>query len=272
MKPGESLAVWSGAIALAVLFVFSVIHRSDYHAVFVGTSLLDHAVPDEDPVLAELLGGPFEKHVHLGVRRHEILREIRLAESADSKFIFIELSHFLYQLHGNPRETGWFATGWMPLRQAGHAMLANTRTLGLEALSQLGVKRHRQGDRLDLPYQLRPERLEAIFPLRPGPTIGTAQLAQVIREKKNTTTEVILIVPPFSELAHQLAGDGAIEEIARLASELSLATGAPLFMPAHPWPDSFYIDSSHLNRAGRERFRTMFVDWFQLNRGAPVDS
>ncbi len=277
MKLGQFLALWIGALILVSAVIAVIRHFPGHQALFIGTSLTDHAVPETDSDLANALSGRFEKHVFHGVRRPEILRELEWAKTNRRPVVFVEVTHFLLELArvsdaDGSQAAGWQAEGWQPMRQYGNDLLVDVRLIGLRASAFVGAQKSIARDNIDRAYRVRHNRIKSFFPIRPGATREYADLVSAIADLRAAGTEIILIAPPFSQLAHDLSGPGAFDQVATLARGLSQETGAPLFMPHPPWPNMLYIDSSHLNRAGREKFRRQLLDWLQTTRSGSFDS
>lgn len=271
MKLSHFLAVWCTALCLIAAAIFVTIARQDSAAVFVGSSLTDHAIPPDDDRIAALLGGSYVKNGHRGVRRQTFIRELDFARSAGAKVVLIEVTHFLYDQARVPEQKGWFASGWYPLHNFGERLLADTRVIGREALTQAGILGDYTNRSIRRKYKLDPKVLDQLFPIKPGRSRELQGLSVAIERLQSEGAEVILMVPPVSEVAFELAGDGALEEVARLARDYADETGAALFIPRAPWPNSFYIDSSHLNVAGRARLSDELVQWLSDKRSASVD-
>ncbi len=271
MRLGQFLAVWVGAIALVVVCITATLTRVDYHGVVAGTSLTDRAFPPSDPDLANAIGGSYVKHPHRGRKRHEIIRELKLAERAQAKVVFLEISHFVYRVNSDPREGSWLSDGWWPLRNFGHNALAETRVVGLETLSQLGYQRWTPRGRLDAPFKVSAETIKRFFPLRAERGREFDSLARAITDLKRAGSDIILVITPFSELAYEHTGEAVYQDILALAESLASQTDATLFAQPGPWPNTLYSDSFHLNRTGRETFRSLFVDWLTSDRSALHD-
>ena len=271
MKLGQFLAIWCATLLLVAVGLGITMSRQDSTAVFVGSSLTDHVIPHDDAGLSQELGGPYAKNVHRGVRRHSFIRERDYARGAGVDVVFVEVTHFLFDQARVIPSKGWFAHGWEPLRDLGKRFLGDVRVIGREALTQAGLKRDYTKRKIDREYKLIPEVIKELFPATPKRTREVDFLVRAIRDMQEAGGEVILVVPPLSEVAYELAGEGALEEVSQLAAALSKETGAKLFAPAAPWPNSFYIDSSHVNRAGRERFRAELIDWLSANRSVSID-
>ncbi len=272
MKLGQFLALWVGALILVSAFIAVIRHSPGQQALFIGTSITDYAVPETDSDLTNALSGPFEKHVFYGVRRPEILRELEWARTNGRPVVFVEVTHFLLELAGSPDTDGWQAAGWPPMRQYGNDLLADARLIGLRASAFVGAQKSVALNNIDRAYRVRHNWIKSLFPIRPGATRDYADLVSAIADLRSVGTKVILIAPPFSQLAHDLSGPDAFDQVAMLARDLSQETGAPLFMPQQPWPNMLYIDSSHLNRAGREKFRRQLLDWLRTTRSGSFDS
>lgn len=272
MRLRQFLIVWAGAFSIVSAVIWVTLARVDYHAVLIGTSQTDRAFPDADVEIARAIGGPYIKHPHRGVKRHEIIQELKMARRAKPKIAFVELSHFLFRTDWATAPTTWVKGGWWPLRNAGHVALANTRVVGLEALSQMGKERWTPTFQLDLPNRVSDKEIDRIFPLHPGAARELPAFIKAVQDLRADGVEVILIITPFSNLAYHHAGDGVYDEVLALGQGVAESTGARFFAYQGSWSDEYYTDSFHLNRAGRQRFRDDFLAWLVSIEGQAHDS
>jgi hypothetical protein len=118
----------------------------------------------------------------------------------------------------------------------------------------------------DRPFHIDPDGLARLYPLFLRAPREAGRLRRLIAEAREKGIEIVLSAPPRSATAANYMGRQAALRAQMHFAALAKQFGVPLFQPAFAWPDRFFSDQAHLNRAGALRFQEELAAWWEQRR------
>lgn len=115
----------------------------------------------------------------------------------------------------------------------------------------------------DQPFRIETDVLAKAYPLSLRSPREAPRLRRIIAKAREAGIEIVFVVPPRSASAENYMGTEAGIEAQKHFAALAQDFGVRLFQPAFAWPDRFFNDQAHLNRAGALRFQEELADWWR---------
>ncbi|OJU52631.1 MAG: hypothetical protein BGO03_06355 [Mesorhizobium sp. 61-13] len=115
----------------------------------------------------------------------------------------------------------------------------------------------------DQPFRIETDVLAKAYPLSLRSPREAPRLRRIIAKAREAGIEIVFVVPPRSASAESYMGKEAGVEAQKHFAALAQDFGVRLFQPAFAWPDRFFNDQAHLNRAGALRFQEELADWWR---------
>jgi hypothetical protein len=263
--------VWVIALALVAGFLVApkwLADRAEPAAtddiVVIGSSLMAHAFPVEAGGATSLLGDG-RSHVRIASSRMgeaELLRRFEEAIDRRSPLVFLEANPLIFDLAHSAGQRpcdGW--TNWM------RNFLGVEQTRVADAYRRI-LDRPRA---LDYPgdpptlmsaHRLDPAQVRLVYPIRLRPMCDEAAFKAAVERARAQGTRVVLVLPPRSPDGDRLMGPGVPTEIRRRATALAARLDAELFAPPDQWQNAEFVDTAHLNIAGRRHFLNALRHWW----------
>jgi len=221
--------------------------------IVLGSSLSSVAVPPQMRLDAEPgSGAPALTALRIALpctQPQELARLLELATSRGVSVILFEINHFLYDLKSCHPERGLRARlgdfvlflRW----RIKWAIYGTDSALAEAAYESTFLKQIYDGDESRLRRDYR-------ISLRPPEAFGLLEPVLAAGRKKGL--RVILVVLPRSETASRFLGTAFNSGLDTRIADIRDRFANMVWEPARSWPDRYFADQGHMNRAGRERF------------------
>lgn len=227
--------------------------------VFLGTSLMRHAVPNIPDSLTGTSGrGTFLRVGLSNATELQILTLAQAAVAADARTIYLEINSVVSRFAFQNASCG-------PRRRLNHG-LWTTRTATWALLTGQHVLA--EGIRDETAHLSTVDVETALarnYPLHFQPLCDAAAWKALVASAG--AAQIVLVTMPRSKLAADRIGPVDIARFDRAAADLAAALHLPLFVPdaAGAWPDEDFVDQAHMSPAGSARFLGALADWQEVN-------
>lgn len=283
MNSRAVLLAWLMAIAFAVLVLVGLTRFErqwwsepdrlpQAPVVIIGSSLMLHAFPEQSPAkwpVDDRL--TYVRFAISGIDEAQTLDLLSLVLKRPSELVLVEINPIAFDFaFQRQAQDSWAASILMPfneLRQFSAEARRGFRVLvaGLGGAASI-VQKMTSSAPLDQRFHVDADDLARLYPLFLRAPRETGRLRRLIAKAQEQGIEIVLSVPPRSATAASYIGRQAAlqaqEHFAILAEEL----GVRLFQPEFAWPDRFFNDQAHLNRAGALRFQEELTTWWRKRR------
>lgn len=262
------LRVWLVAIVLAAVSVAALlaVPRSwmiygygipQTQVVLIGSSLFANGMP---PTGTGLFGDDrtYARVAVGGITEDMVIEFAELVIAADhAKVIVLEIYPFMRVFAS---DNDGLATRSLLARTFANVQLVGARVktriaIALGFLTGIQTANVVLGEVADTPAQpIRDVDLKERFPMLLRKPLNPSSIRDIVSDAHAKGIEVYLIAPPRRQAVVDYIGtDEAVrleQHVRNTAAEMAL----PLLYDGGTWPDSLFVDVSHLNRAGRARF------------------
>ncbi len=215
---------------------------------FVGTSLMDFAVPPRGPASDYLsLGDPDDRSVRLtrtGGLDGDVHRLARACVDAGVRVTVVQVEPFL--LRFDVGESLPRATRFADDLRAGLRWILGRRPPTPADVIEAEAGQDRQFD--GVMSEVLPENID-VRVFRNG-----GELKRLINDSKAGGRTLVFVAMPRAESAARALGESFEQTFRDNLRWLEREFGAEVWRPAVFWPDDHFWDQAHLNRRGRARF------------------
>ena len=251
--------VWLSALLIACLVAggfFALMTRAyarsldGMDAAFIGSSLFRHGLHDPaaaPPALADAAPRMVRFGQHSATEL-ELLALARMAAARDGGLIFVEANQIVARLRVARQDCSTTREAERLFQRFRRFVVASL-DFNPPHLPGLGVV---EGDRAQV---LDPERMARSYPLVPRAACRLAAWKALVAGPGGGRIRFVLM--PRSAAGAAMMDAARQTALLKAADVFAAAVGAPLLKPAPKgfWPDAFFIDEAHLNKAGALRFQ-----------------
>jgi hypothetical protein len=269
----QVIGAWLAALALVCGAIGAVLvvagpDRHPFRGVkiaVIGSSLSRHAIPEWGSASASLLGDG-RRHRRIGPSAVTEDGELSLFDAALADrvdVVFLEINPLIREFRvTSPKNNCDGAAEVLRtqvLKVQQQVAYSFRRLVGLDVHERDGTGEPQDLDRDQVIYQ---RWLEDSYPLQLHRPSCLLRLEQLVARARAERTEVILVLPPRSRVAADYMPPGQSQHLADLATQLANELHVPIFAPPSPWSNAMYLDNSHFNLRGRQRFDAELRQWW----------
>jgi len=255
---------WVAAVFVCAIVSIAVVYAGQNRldarmaqsdVVFLGSSLTRNALPDHNSVLP-LTEIEADAVLRFGISRGseaELLTLARTAVDAGVQRVFVEANPLFSRLANDPTGCGYrykIVSAHKALQQSGQFVFQG-RDVGAAVAIRDGQKQGPNHDAIDIVFPMRTE----------GPCAIDAWTSLINRAAE---TQFFLISFPRDEFANRLIGAEMLADFEQAAGAIGTELGVQILRldALGPWETALFIDQSHFNQRGAERFRAELAIWW----------
>jgi hypothetical protein len=269
MTVRQLLVAWGLAFAVVIGVTLALAIRAPAPAfaqdeiAVIGSSPTLFAVPLAGGGDASLLGDghPFRRFAKERMTEAELLALLEQALDARVRLIFVEANPLLFDFgfaaHQRPCD-GWKA--------ATQAFVVDQRERLRAAYHQSPLPAVRVVDVapavLNASQVIDKSVVDSSYPLVLRTPCGLDRLKTLAERARAQQARIVLVLPPRSVFASARIGSATEAALEARAKALADDLGLALFAPESPWPNAEFIDSAHVNAAGRRHFLAALKLWW----------
>lgn len=279
MNPRAIGLAWGVAFAAVALILFGLIQFErrwwsepdrlpQAPVIVIGSSLMLHAFPEQSPAkwpVDDRL--TYARLAISGLDERQTLDLLGLVLKRPTKVVLVEINPIAFDFAFQRQvQDAWAASILMPLNEV-RQFTGKARRGFRIILSALGgavpiIQKMTSSAPPDRPFHVGPDGLARFYPLFLRAPREAEHLRGLIAEAREKGIEIVLGVPPRSATAANYIGRQAALQAQKHFATLAEELGVRLFQPEFAWPDRFFNDQAHLNRAGALRFQEELAAWW----------
>jgi hypothetical protein len=271
VTPRGLVLAWLSAFALVLILALGPVAMVDRAAraqrgdiVVIGTSIMAYAVPATGTGTTSLLGDE-RPHIRIAWRRmteSQMLGQLEEAIDQRRALVLVEVNPFLFDFADRAYQR--------PCDGVAHMVrthISDTQRRVPAAYRELAGREPTyamtgEPPNLAAAHALKPERTSRIYPLALRAPCEEARLAAAVAQARAQGTRVVLVLPPRSPDGDRLLGTAAATELRNRATALATRIGVELIVPEGNWPNDEFVDTAHVNLAGRAHFLRDLRRWW----------
>lgn len=237
--------------------------------VVLGSSLMLHAFPEQGP--AKWPVDDRRDYVRFAVNSLDEVQTLDLLDlvaKRPTEVVLVEINPiaFDFAFEGQTQEA-WASWVLAPFNELRRFSIQTRRGLKI-AIGAFGgtgtpIQQMMATAPPDHAFRVEADVLAKAYPLSLRSPRDAPRLRRIIADARAAGIEIIFVVPPRSTSAESYMGKATGIEAQKHFAALAEEFGVRLFQPAFAWPDRFFNDQAHLNRAGALRFQEELADWWR---------
>jgi len=257
-----------GLVAAAVLFVCRPPDRveidlPDADIVFVGSSVMAHAIPQYAGPETAIISGKTHFRVGLaGARQQELIDLLEDAIAQQPELVVIEINPFLLEFN----EAHALHQPHPDILGEATRLLALARSNARGRLKPLVGTDNRRAVAVGIvdapPGPQDYSQAQRIYPIRLLPLAPDPALTEQLAAAEQRGVAVAFMLPPRSAAGTEMVGPETSRALAANAQTFAQTTQSELIDFGSGWDDELYVDFGHFNNVGRDRFIERFNRWY----------
>lgn len=280
MNSRAILLAWAMAFAAAALVLVGLARTEQLWwsqpgrfpqapVVVLGSSLMLHAFPEQGPAKWPI--DDRRSYVRFAVNsleEEQTLDLLDLVTKRPTEMVLVEINpiafDFAFERQTQEAWASWVLSPFNGLRRFSIQTRRGLKiVVGAFGGTGTPIQQMMATAPLDQTFHIETDVLAKAYPLSLRSPRDAPRLRRIIANARDAGIEIIFVVPPRSASAESYMGKEAGIEAQKHFAALAQDFGVPLFQPAFAWPDRFFNDQAHLNRAGALRFQEELADWWR---------